>query len=51
MFSLSKASFSEDLINALDYNSKKYDHLDHSRYGWMLPRDIEVLNSNALPIG
>eukprot|EP00595_Chromulina_sp_UTEXLB2642_P003816 CAMPEP_0196767814 /NCGR_PEP_ID=MMETSP1095-20130614/41984_1 /TAXON_ID=96789 ORGANISM="Chromulina nebulosa, Strain UTEXLB2642" /NCGR_SAMPLE_ID=MMETSP1095 /ASSEMBLY_ACC=CAM_ASM_000446 /LENGTH=445 /DNA_ID=CAMNT_0042136485 /DNA_START=552 /DNA_END=1886 /DNA_ORIENTATION=- len=29
-----EASFSEDLINALNYNSEKYDHLDHSRYGW-----------------
>lgn len=44
-------SFPSDLIAALVSVSERIDKLDHSRYGWMLPMDVEVLNTAALPIG
>jgi hypothetical protein len=31
--------------------SKKIDHLDYSRYGYLVETDVEVLNAMALPLG
>lgn len=44
-------SFPTDLLRTLNEYSKRYDKLDHSRYGWLVEADIEVLNAAALPIG
>lgn len=46
-----RMDFTKDLIEALNYVSAKRDNLDYSRYGWLLPSDIEVLNAMAVPIG
>ena len=44
-------SFSADLINGLEACSKKTDGLDFSRFGYMLPHDVEILNAVAMPMG
>lgn len=44
-------SFPTELIAALEVASKSLDALDFSRYGYLLPRDVEVLNAVALPMG
>ena len=46
-----RMSFPESLVGALDTCSKRTDGLDFSRYGYMLPRDVEILNAIALPMG
>jgi hypothetical protein len=46
-----RADFGARLISALDTASAAADALDHSRFGWLLPFDIEVLNAMALPLG
>jgi hypothetical protein len=38
-------SFPEALIAALNDASIKMDKVDYSRYGWLLPSDVEVLNA------
>ncbi len=43
--------FSTDLIRALNEVSERIDGIDYSRYGWMTPVDITILNSMALPFG
>lgn len=44
-------SFAANLIAVLEAASKRVDGLDFSRYGYLLPRDIQVLNAVALPMG
>lgn len=44
-------NFPDSLIFALESASLKLDSIDFSRYGWLQPSDISVLNSVALPIG
>lgn len=46
-----EASFPSDLIKALDTASKRLDKLDHSRYGWLSPYEIEIINAVAIPYG
>ena len=46
-----KESFKAKLINILEEESKKIDHLDYSRYGYLKPFDVEILNAVALPLG
>jgi hypothetical protein len=43
-------SFAFDLVKALNTVSSKIDRLDHSRFGYLQPVDVEVLNAMALPI-
>mmetsp|Transcript_10692 Transcript_10692/g.10338 ORF Transcript_10692/g.10338 Transcript_10692/m.10338 type:complete len:234 (+) Transcript_10692:350-1051(+) len=43
--------FKTDLVNNLIITSKKIDHLDYSRYGYLVETDVEVLNAMALPLG
>ena len=44
-------NFKTKLVNVLEYVSKKRDNIDHARYAWIAPTDVEVLNSLALPVG
>jgi hypothetical protein len=44
-------SFRTKFVNTLEFVSKKTDHLDHSRYGYISPSDMEILNAMSLPIG
>jgi hypothetical protein len=46
-----RLDFNKDLIEALNVVSSRRDNVDYSRYGWLLPSDIEVLNAMAVPIG
>jgi len=46
-----RASFPQDLLNSLDECSRRLDAVDFSRFGYMLPRDIEILNAISLPMG
>lgn len=43
-------NFAQDLVHALNTVSSKNDKLDHSRFGYLMPEDIQVLNAMALPI-
>lgn len=44
------ADYSRNLINALEAISIK-SSLDHSRYSWLNPSDIQILNAAAVPVG
>lgn len=43
--------FRSDMISGLDECSKKIDTIDFSRYGYLLPKDLEIQNAMALPFG
>jgi hypothetical protein len=44
-------SFRHKFIAALEFVSKRQDMLDHSRYGYIAPEEIEILNAFSLPVG
>lgn len=43
--------FGADFLEALNKVSLQLDKLDFSRFGYLLPEDVEILNAMALPIG
>ena len=43
--------FNDQLIDALNTFSSKYDKVDQSRFGWFREYDIEILNAMAVPYG
>jgi hypothetical protein len=46
-----RADFGSRLVESLDAASARTDGVDYSRFGWLLPFDLEVLNAMALPLG
>lgn len=46
-----KPEFPRILLETLNQVSSKVDDVDYSRFGWMIDRNIEILNSISLPYG
>jgi len=46
-----KPDFSNVLLETLNKVSTKIDDVDYSRFGWMIDRNIEILNAISLPYG
>eukprot|EP01006_Ploeotia_vitrea_P032593 TRINITY_DN64783_c3_g1_i1.p1 TRINITY_DN64783_c3_g1~~TRINITY_DN64783_c3_g1_i1.p1 ORF type:complete len:591 (+),score=-27.31 TRINITY_DN64783_c3_g1_i1:901-2673(+) len=43
--------FSQKFIKILNEVSKRIDHIDYNRYGWLKGNDIIIINSMAIPLG